>query len=91
MSESQKGCTSKSQGCREQLIIDHVITNQARRKRRSISMTWIDYQEAYDSISHSWLIHKILEIYRINLNIMNTLRNTMSKWNTELIITRPYI
>jgi hypothetical protein len=48
-------------GCKEQLIIDTVIMEQARKNNRNIYTAFIDYKKAYDSVPHSWLI-KILKI-----------------------------
>jgi hypothetical protein len=65
MTEEQKGCRKNSQGCKEQLIIDIITTKQAHKKNRNLSIAWIDYKKAYDSIPHSWLI-EVLKIYKID-------------------------
>lgn len=43
------------------LVVDYIITMQARKKRRNISVVWVDYKKAFDSISHSWLM-KVLKM-----------------------------
>ena len=43
----------------------------------------IDYHKAFDSVSHSWLIH-ILQIYKIDSQIINSLQQLMKKWTTAL-------
>jgi hypothetical protein len=53
----------ESFGCKEQLIIDTVIMEQARKN------SFIDSKKAYDSVPHSWLL-KILNIYKINLDLL---------------------
>jgi hypothetical protein len=65
LNEEQKGCVKECFGCKEQLIIDTVIMEQARKNNRNIYTAFIDYKKAYDSVPHSWLI-KILKIYKIN-------------------------
>jgi hypothetical protein len=73
LNEEQKGCVKECFGCKEQLIIDTVIMEQARKNNRNI----------YDSVPHSWLI-KILKIYKINLDLINFLSHVMTFWKTTL-------
>ncbi|XP_030765588.1 uncharacterized protein LOC115889668 [Sitophilus oryzae] len=87
LSEEQKGCVKKSQGCKEQLIIDSVILEQAANKRRNIYTAFIDYKKAFDSVPHSWLL-KVLQIYKIDHKIINMLQHLMSTWNTVLEINQ---
>lgn len=82
--EEQKGCVRKSMGCKEQLIIDSVIHEQAIKRKRNLAIAYIDYQKAYDSIPHSWLIH-ILHIYKIDPIIIKFLEQTMKEWTTTLV------
>jgi hypothetical protein len=78
-----KGCIKECFGCKEQLIIDTVIMEQARKNNRNIYTAFIDYKKAYDSVPHSWLI-KILKIYKINLDLINFLSHVMTFWRTTL-------
>lgn len=82
--EEQKGCVKKSMGCKEQLIIDSVIHEQAIKRNRNLGIAYIDYQKAYDSIPHSWLKH-ILYIYKIDRTTINFLEEAMKEWKTTLI------
>lgn len=83
LSFEQKGCCKGSKGCKEQLIIDGIITSQVKTKSRNISLAWIDYKKAFDSVPHSWLI-EILKIYKISDMTIKLLQSLMSKWNTTL-------
>jgi hypothetical protein len=83
LNEEQKGCVKECFGCKEQLIIDTVIMEQARKNNRNIYTVFIDYKKAYDSVPHSWLI-KILKIYKINLDLINFLSYVMTFWRTTL-------
>lgn len=83
LAEEQNGMKSKSRGSKELLTIDNIITKQAKIKMRNLSVGWIDYRKAYDSLPHSWLL-KILSIYKIDHNIINFLKLTMPHWSTEL-------
>jgi hypothetical protein len=90
LTEQQKGCRKFSQGCKEQLIIDIIVCKQAQKKSRNISVAWIDYAKAYDSIPHSWLI-EVLNIYKIHNSIINFLKNRTTNWSTKLHLSLPTI
>lgn len=86
MAWEQNGCKRQGRGSKELLIIDKAITKQAKIKKKNISMAWIDYRKAYDSVPHSWLL-QVLEIYKINKDIVNLLSILMSSWRTTISIT----
>ncbi|XP_030752746.1 uncharacterized protein LOC115879866 [Sitophilus oryzae] len=80
--EEQKGCKSRAMGSKEQLVIDSVVLEQARHNKRNIFMGYIDYQKAFDSIPHSWLL-QVLEIYNVDPKICRFFK-TMPSWTTSL-------
>ncbi len=79
----QKGCTRDSMGCKEQLIIDAVICNQAYLRHNNLFTAYIDYKKAFDSVPHDWLI-QVLKIYKINPYIVTFLEHVMSSWHTTI-------
>ncbi|XP_050550436.1 uncharacterized protein LOC118279092 [Spodoptera frugiperda] len=83
IAEEQKGCRRGHMGCKEQLVIDSVIHKHAAAKNKNLHCTYIDYKKAFDSIPHSWLL-EILQIYKINPEIIKFLKNIMSQWKTTL-------
>ena len=85
INEEQKGCCKEARGCKEQLIIDTEITHQAKIKHRSLHYAYIDYQKAFDSVPHSWLI-QILHIYKIDPALIQFLEKIMNTWSTSLNI-----
>ncbi|XP_064214079.1 uncharacterized protein LOC135266755 [Tribolium castaneum] len=85
LTEEQKGCRRKTQGCKEQLIIDGIIANEAKKRHRNVSVAWLDYQKAFDSVPHSYLID-VLNIYKVNGKIVNFLQHCMKSWRTQLLV-----
>lgn len=85
MAWEQNGCKRKGRGSKELLIIDNMLTKQAKKKLKNISMAWIDYQKAFDSVPHSWLI-EVLKIYKVNPQVIALLQYLMSTWRTTLTV-----
>lgn len=85
MAREQNGGRIRSKGCKELLVIDHILTKQAQRKLRNISMAWVDYRKAFDSVPHSWLL-KVLRMHGICEQIINLLESLMRAWRTALLV-----
>jgi hypothetical protein len=54
LNEEQKSCVNESFSRKEQLIIDTILMEQARKNKRNIYTAFINYKKAYDSVPHSW-------------------------------------
>lgn len=83
MAWEQNGSKKRGRGSKELLAIDNAITKQAKKKSKNISMAWIDYQKAFDSVPHSWLL-EILAIYKIHPKVIRLLKSLMTTWRTSL-------
>ena len=83
--DEQKGCSPNTYGCIDQLLIDAMILDDAKIRQKNLSVAWIDYRKAYDSIPHDWLI-KSLEIHKFDQTIIAFIKYTMSIWATTLNI-----
>jgi len=83
LAEEQKGCIKNSQGCKEHLLVDSVVLEQAHKDNRNLYIAYIAYCKAFDLVPHSWLIH-VLEIYKIDPLIINSLQQLRKKWTTTL-------
>lgn len=86
ITEEQKGSKEKVLGCKEQLTIDAVVLNQAKKFNRNLNMAFVDYKKAFDSIPHTWLI-QVLKIYKICPTIVQLLETVMKDWKTQLQIS----
>ena len=85
LAAEQKGCHPGSKGCKDQLMISKTIYEDCRRRNKNLSIAWIDYQKAFDSIPHSW-VEKSKELVGVNSKIVRFCKWSMEKWNTRLIL-----
>ena len=46
---------------------------------------WLDYQKAFDSVPHKWLI-KVLELAKVPERIITTIKTLMKKWSINVNI-----
>ena len=53
MSPEQKGCQQGSFGATDHLLINKLLTEDCKARHGSLSMAWVDYQKAYNSVPHS--------------------------------------
>ena len=84
--EEQKGGIADCYGCIDQLIINSMVLDDAKQRNKNVSIAWIDYKKAFDSIPHDWLI-KSLEIHGFDDVLINFFKKGMEKWKTNLHIS----
>jgi len=83
----QKGCHPGSKGCKDQLMLSKAVyvCENCRRRNRNLSIAWIDYQKAFDSVPHSW-VEKSIELLGVNSKIVRFCKPSLDKWNTRLLL-----
>ena len=79
--EEQRGCTRNSYGCKDQLLLNKI--EDCKKKKKNLSMAWIDYRKAYDSVRHEWIL-KTLQMYRFNEKLIKFMEASMSNWKTTM-------
>lgn len=83
MEPQQKGCIRNSLGTKDQLLINKTILENCRSRGTNLSVAWIDYKKAFDSVPHSWIL-KCMDLYRVAPNICSFVQRSMHNWKTEL-------
>ena len=83
MEDEQKGGKRETLGTKDHLLLNKTILEDCRRRGRNISMAWIDYKKAYDSVPHSWIL-RCLELYKADKKLIQLIRNQMGKWKTTI-------
>ena len=64
--------------------MDKAVLKYCKRRGTNLAMVWLDYQKAYDMITHSW-ISECLEVLGVAENTKNFLVNSINKWKLELV------
>ena len=75
----QKGCRKGSYGCKDQLLVNKIILENAKTKEKHMSTAWIDYKKAFDSVPHSWIL-RYLETFKVSPTLINLHRTSMKLW-----------
>ena len=81
--DEQKDCKRKSQGTKDQLLIDKTILKDCRKRYTNLAMAWIDDKKAYDFVPHSW-ISECMEVFGIAGNVKKFLQRSMVQWKLSL-------
>jgi hypothetical protein len=64
-------------------MISKAIFEDCKRRKNNLSIAWIDYKKAFDSIPHSW-VEKSIELVGVNSKIVTFCKLSMEKWYTML-------
>ena len=51
----QKALVRQHRRCLDALWVDSTVKEEAKRQQRDLSVAWVDYRKAYDSVPHDWL------------------------------------
>ena len=83
LADEQKGARHGSRGTKDQLAIDKMVMKDSKKRRTNLAVAWIDYQKAYDSVPHSWIL-ETLQLYKIAPATQKMIAASMRLWNTTL-------
>ena len=54
--EEQKSCKERSRGTKDHLFIDKAVLKDCSSRKTNLAIAWIDYKNAYDMVSHTWIM-----------------------------------
>ena len=66
-------------------MISKAIYEDCRKRNKNLSIAWIDYQKAFDSVTLS-RVEKSIALAVVNTKIVRFCKLSMEKWNTRLIL-----
>ena len=85
MTSQQRGGKKDCYGCKDQLMINHAILENCKKRKKNLSTAWIDYKKAFDSIPHSWIL-KCFQMYKIHPVLMTFIEESMNQWKTNMTL-----
>ena len=85
MELEQRGARKGCSGTMDNLLIDRMVTMDCHRRRRNLSMSWIDVKKAYDSVSHEWL-NEMMKMHRFPLWLNDVIKRLVACWNTRICV-----
>ena len=65
------------------MLIDKIILRKVRRKKRCLSVVWIDYRKVYDVVPYSW-VTEMVELVKVAGNVKGILTSCLRDWRTVL-------
>jgi len=66
-------------------MISKAIYEEHRRGNKNLSIAWVDYHKAFDSVPHSW-VEKSIALVGVNSKIVRFCKLSMEKWNTRFFL-----
>ena len=64
------------------------MCEDAQRRKRNLSMAWIDVAKAYDSVDHGWL-SEMFTLHRFPIWFAKVMEKLANSWNTRIIYCCP--
>ena len=84
MEGSQRGAKKGCSGTVDNLLIDRVVTLDCQRRRRNLSMAWVDVKKAYDSVDHGWL-GEMMVLHRFPKWMCKVISKLCKSWKTRIV------
>ena len=81
----QAGGKRESWGCVEQLLINKMVQDEVVGFQRDLICVWLDYQKAFDSVPHDWLLES-LRLAQVPPMLVNAISRLTKSWATRLFL-----
>ena len=63
---------------------DIMVTLDCQRRRRNLTMAWVDVKKAYDSVDHGWL-GEMMVLHRFPKWLCEVICKLCNNWNTRIV------
>jgi len=84
MDGAQRGARAGCSGTIDNLLFDGTVTLDYHRRKRNLSMAWIDVKKAYDSVDHGGLEEMVI-LHRFPVWLSRTVEKLSKSWNTRVV------
>ena len=82
----QRGAKVGCSGTIDNLLIDRMVCEDSKIKKRNLSMAWIDVKKAYDSVDHKWLV-EMMAVHWFPDWVGKMVSRLCATWNTHIVVT----
>ncbi len=83
--EEQRAGVVGRRGCLDALVIDWALAKEAQVLGKNLSVSWVDFEKAFDRVPHSW-VARCLETVQAPSIVIRGVGKAMVKWTTNLEI-----
>ena len=85
MEGAQRDARAGCNGPPDNLLIDRTVALDCNRRRRNLSVAWIDVKKAYDSVDHNWL-NGVMTLHRFPTWLCKVIAKLCKSWNTKVVV-----
>ena len=78
----QRALRKEKRGCLDALLIDSMVNEEVRHRRKKLSVAWVDYRKAFDHVPHGWLL-EVLDSIRAPTYLRCCVANLLPLWATQ--------
>ena len=76
--DNQRGYKKGAKGCKDQLMLNRYIMEDANENQKNLRGVRMDYQKTYVSILHKWII-KVLRAHKVTEKFIDIIQKSMRK------------
>ena len=85
LQKDQRGAREGVSGCLDNLLIDKVIMEDVKERRRNMACAWIDVRKAYDSVNYS-VLKRILNMHKFPTRYISAIMKLITVCSTCLSV-----
>ena len=66
-------------------MINNAILVNCKKRKKNLSMAWIDYKKGFDRAPHYWIL-KYLQMYKVHPVLITFIEESMNQWKTNMTL-----
>lgn len=79
----QRALVRKERGCLQGHLIDQTLVSYAKQRKKPLSVGWVDFAKAFDSVSHKYLLD-LLRTVGVREGLIDIIKRIMNQWRTVI-------
>ena len=78
----QRALRKEKRGCLDALLVDSMVNEEVRHRRKKLLVAWVDYSKAFECVLHGWLL-EVLDSIRAPTYLRHFVANLLPLWATQ--------